>query len=171
MRRLLPLSVLLLILALGGLSGCDTKTPGVGTAMTAPDFTLRDLNGREVTLSDYRGKIVFLNLWATWCPPCRDEIPSMERLNEVFGARDFVMLAVNVDEQAASLQTFMREHPHGFTVLHDADAKVQKLYQVFKFPETFVIGKDGIVLDHIVGARDWSSPQALQYFGKLVDGK
>ena len=170
MRRLSSL-LLLLLLVLSGLVACDRQeTPGVGTAMAAPDFTLRDLSGKSVTLSDYRGKIVFLNFWATWCPPCRAEIPSMERLNEVFGQKDFVMLAINVDSDLKTLTEFVGQNSHAFTVLSDADRTAQTLYRVDKFPETFVIGKDGKVLDHIVGSRDWSSTQALQYFAKLVEG-
>lgn len=95
----------------------------------------------------------------------------MERLNEVFAGKDFVMLAVNVDDNLNSLVDFMKSTPHNFTVLHDSEGKVQRLYRVDKFPETFVIGKDGTILEHIVGARDWASPQALKYFSELVNGR
>jgi peroxiredoxin len=96
----------------------------------------------------------------------------MERLNEVLGSKDFVMLAINTDEEVKDLEAFVKETPHNFTVLSDADGKIQKLYQVFKFPETFVIDRQGRIVQHIVGARDWSSTEALKFFnGQIAGGK
>ena len=164
--RLLLLALCLLLLA-----GCSKEKSAPAQPLAA-DFTLRDLNGKLHKLSDYRGKVVFLNFWATWCPPCREEIPSMERLNEVLGGKDFVMLAINADENVKDLEAFVKETPHNFIVLSDADAKIQNLYQVFKFPETFVIDRQGRIVEHIVGARDWSSTAALKFFnGQLAGGK
>jgi peroxiredoxin len=137
----------------------------------AADFTLRDLDGKEHKLSDYRGKVVFLNFWATWCPPCREEIPSMQRLNEVLGSKDFVMLAVNTDENIKDLEAFIKGTPHNFTILSDADGKIQDLYKVFKFPETFVIDRQGRIVEHIVGARNWSSTEALKFFNAQIAGE
>lgn len=149
--------------------GCN-KENTVPTLPLAADFTLRDLDGKLHKLSDYRGKVVFLNFWATWCPPCRSEIPSMERLNEVLGSKDFVMLAVNVDENVKDLEGFVKEYPHKFTVLSDADGAVQKLYRVDKFPETFILDRQGRISEHIIGARDWSSTEALKFFSTQIDG-
>lgn len=161
----------LLLLALCPLlfTACSKENAAPDKALAA-DFTLRDLDGKLHKLSDYRGKVVFLNFWATWCPPCRAEMPAMERLNEVMGSKDFVMLAVNADEDVKDLEAFARETPHKFTVLSDADGKIQQLYQVFKFPETFVIDRQGRIVEHIVGARDWSSTEALKFFNKQIAG-
>ena len=153
-------------------AACSKEGSAPASQRLAADFTLRDLDGKLHKLSDYRGKVVFLNFWATWCPPCREEIPSMERLNEVLGSKDFVMLAINADEEVKDLEAFVKDHPHNFTVLSDADGKIQQLYQVFKFPETFVIDRQGRIVEHIVGARDWSSTAALKFFnGQLAGGK
>jgi peroxiredoxin len=168
MRIFSPLLLLSLCVLL--LTACSKENSVPASKGGAADFTLRDLDGKEHKLSDYRGKVVFLNFWATWCPPCRAEMPSMERLNEVLGGKDFVMLAVNVDENIKDLETFVKETPHTFTVLSDADAKIQKLYKVFKFPETFVIDRQGQIVQHIVGARDWSSTQALQFLNSQIAG-
>jgi peroxiredoxin len=164
--------LLLLALCLFLFAACSKKDSAPADQPIAADFTLRDLDGKLHKLSDYRGKAVFLNFWATWCPPCREEIPSMERLNEVLGGKDFVMLAVNTDENITDLEAFVKEHPHNFTVLSDADGKIQQLYKVFKFPETFVIDRQGRIVEHIVGARDWSSTAALKFFnGQIAGGK
>jgi peroxiredoxin len=168
---LLPLALLFVFILV--LSGCKNEAPpatgGVATQI-APDFTLRALSGESVSLSQYRGKVVFLNFWATWCPPCRAELPSMQRLNEVFAGRDFVMLAVNVEEDGAKvLPEFLRQFPHSYQILLDDGGQAQKLYGVDKFPETFVIDKQGRVVERIIGARDWSAPAMLQRFKTLVD--
>jgi peroxiredoxin len=149
--------------------GCNKENAAPAQPVAA-DFTLRDLDGKLHRLSDYRGKVIFLNFWATWCPPCRSEIPSMERLNEVLGSKDFVMLAVNADEEVKDLQAFAKENPHKFPVLSDADGTVQKLYRVDKFPETFIIDRQGRISEHIIGARDWSSTESLKFFNAQIAG-
>jgi peroxiredoxin len=162
--------LLLLVLCALLFVACNKETSAPADQPLAADFTLRDLDGQLHKLSDYRGKVVFLNFWATWCPPCRAEIPSMERLNEVLSSKDFVMIAVNVDENIKDLEAFVKETPHSFTVLSDADGKIQNLYKVFKFPETFVIDRQGRIAEHIVGARDWSSTEALKFFNAQIAG-
>lgn len=168
--RLFLLRLVLLSLCLFLFAGCN-KEQVPAAKPEAADFTLRDLKGQQHKLSDYRGKVVFLNFWATWCPPCTAEIPSMERLNEVLGNKDFVMLAVNTDEDIKDLEDFVKEHPHNFTVLSDAEGVAQKLYKVDKFPETFIIDRQGKIVEHIIGARDWSSTEALKYFSDQIAGK
>jgi len=163
------LTLFLSILFFLALTGCNNETPPAAQTQSAPDFTLKTLSGESVTLSQYRGKVVFLNFWATWCPPCRAELPSMQRLNEVFAGRDFVMLAVNVEEDAAEvLPDFLKQYPHSYSVLLDVEAKAQELYNVDKFPETFIIDKQGRVVERVIGARDWSSTAMLQRFNTLV---
>lgn len=169
LAQLLLLSLCLLFIA-GCNKGSKENSPPVEKPLAA-DFTLRDMDGRLHKLSEYRGKVIFLNFWATWCPPCRAEIPSMERLNEVLGNKDFVMLAVNTDENIKDLEAFVKETPHNFTVLSDADGQIQKLYKVYKFPETFIIDRQGRIVEHIVGARDWSSTEALKFFNDQISGR
>jgi peroxiredoxin len=134
----------------------------------APDFTLKDVKGNSVTLSQYRGKVVFLNFWATWCPPCLAEMPAMERLNEVYGSRDFVMLAVNAEEDVEAVKAFLKEHPHSFPVLLDLEAEAQSLYGVYRFPETFLIDKSGKIVERYLGARDWSSVDFIKKINILM---
>lgn len=137
----------------------------------APEFTLKDMEGKPVSLAQFRGKIVVLNFWATWCPPCREEYPTLERLNEVFEGKDFVLLAVNVNTDGVqNLKAFLAKHFTTFSILPDPDGVVQNLYGVDKFPETFIIGKNGKVVEHVIGAIDWSSFDVLKYFSSLVGG-
>jgi thiol-disulfide isomerase/thioredoxin len=176
MRRHLALAVLLgfsvlFSPALAGSALAAMPAPvGVKAGQAAPEFTLKDLNGHPVTLSQFKGKVVVLNFWATWCPPCRAEMPSMERLNEVYGGKDFVLLAVNVEEDGKeNVQAFLEKNPHHFTILLDSNLKVQDLYGVYQFPETFIINKKGDVVERVIGAMDWSSVEVLKYFSTLLN--
>jgi len=143
----------------------------VAVGEPAPDFHLPGLEGGDVSLSQFRGKVVFLNFWASWCPPCRMEMPSMERLNEVYGGKNFVMLAVNTEGEPDGARRFLQNNPHSFRVLLDSEGKVHTMYGVFKFPETFLIDPEGRIVEHIIGARDWSSVDILKKIRGLVEGK
>ena len=137
----------------------------------APDFQLEDTKGNKVSLSDLRGKVVLVNFWATWCPPCIEEMPSMERLNEVIAGDDFVLLAINTEENGRSIvPAFLEKTPYTFPILYDNKGVVQKRYGVFKFPESFIINKDGTVAEKIIGPLDWSSLKTITYFKDLIKG-
>lgn len=168
MRNMVFLPAILLLTLLAGCSESSPTPTAVAARESAPDFTAADLHGKSVRLSDYRGKVVFLNFWATWCPPCRAEMPSMERLHGVMDDKNFAILAVNIENDSSSVKDFLTQNPHSFKVLSDADAKVQNLYKVFRFPETFLIDKQGKIIQHYVGARDWSSVEFLKYVSALT---
>ncbi len=178
MRRLLLIIVILSLvvgsLYLGSASssrpGYEPVTP-VAIGDEAPDFQLEDNQGNKVSLSALRGKVVMINFWATWCPPCRAEMPSMEKLHQAMDGDDFVMLAINIEENGrASVAEFLKNNPHNFPVLYDEEGVVQKLYGVYKFPESFVIRKDGIIDDKVIGAIDWAHPETIAYFKELTKG-
>lgn len=148
-----------------------TSTVAVVAGDPAPDFQLEDTNGNKVTLSALRGKVVMVNFWATWCPPCKEEMPSMARLNKLMADEDFVMLAINAENNGrAVVPDFLKENPHDFTVLYDDQGTVQQKYGVYKFPESFIIGKDGTVVQKIIGVIDWSGPKTVAYFKSLTKG-
>jgi len=137
----------------------------------APGFQLEDTAGNKVSLADLRGKVVLVNFWATWCPPCRAEMPSMEKLNEAMADEDFVMLAINAEENGRDvIPAFLKKTPHSFSVLYDDHGVVQDLYGVYKFPESFVIRKDGVIDDKVTGAIDWAHPETIAYFKELAKG-
>ncbi|HVO25333.1 MAG TPA: TlpA disulfide reductase family protein [Candidatus Margulisiibacteriota bacterium] len=135
----------------------------------APDFSLRDLDGHVRHLSDFRGKVVFLNLWATWCPPCRMEMPSMERLHQRLRGKDFVMLAVSEDETgAAAVQPFIQEMGLTFPVLLDTEGTLPSRYGVTGYPETFLIDRGGRVVHHTIGPEDWDSESVYRFLLQLL---
>ncbi len=123
----------------------------------APDFVLPDLQGKAVRLSQLKGKVVFLNIWATWCPPCRKEMPTMESLYQRFKGMDFVMLAVNQDaEGAKTVIPYLQEGNFTFPVLLDTHGEVGRRYGVTGLPETFIIDREGHIVHHHIGYQDWS---------------
>lgn len=135
----------------------------------APNFQLRDMNGRVVALSDLRGKVVLLNFWATWCGPCRIEMPAMERLYRTYDRKDFEILAVSTDAQGVAVtRPFQQENKLTFPILHDADFRVGLSYGARTLPMTFMVDREGIVRQHIFGARDWEAPEAHQLIEMLM---
>jgi peroxiredoxin len=135
----------------------------------APNFQLRDMNGRMVSLSDVRGKVVLLNFWATWCGPCRIEMPAMERLYRAYDRKDFEILAVSTDAQGVAVtRPFQQENKLTFPILHDSDFRVGLSYGARTLPMTFMVDREGIVRQHIFGARDWEAPEAHQLIEMLM---
>lgn len=135
----------------------------------APNFRLRDMNGRNVSLSDLRGKVVLLNFWATWCGPCRVEMPAMERLYRAYDRKDFEILAVSTDAQGTAVtRPFQQENKLTFPILHDSDFRVGLSYGARTLPMTFMVDRQGIVRQHIFGARDWEALEAHQLIEMLM---
>jgi len=166
MKRYLCLALALLLLAL---PACSRKQQPALQGNPAPDFTLKDLAGTSIKLSDLRGKVVVLNFWATWCPPCREEIPSMMRLNSAMAGKDFRMLAISIDEGGKdAVEGFFRKSGMSLPALLDTDQAVGKRYGLTGVPETFVIDKKGVILKKVVGAMDWSSPAVIEYLDNAM---
>ena len=135
----------------------------------APNFQLTDLNGRLVTLSELRGKVVLLNFWATWCGPCRVEMPAMEQLYRKFLRKDFEILAVSTDVQGEAVtRPFQQAKRLTFPILHDADYRVGLMYGARSLPMTFLVDQQGVVRHQIFGARDWGAPEAQQLVQMLM---
>lgn len=135
----------------------------------APNFTLRDLSGNVMSLSQLRGKVVLLNFWATWCGPCRVEMPAMEQLYRTLSRREFEILAVSTDSQGAAVtRPFQREMGFTFPILHDSEYRVGLTYGARSIPLTFMVDRRGIVRQKIFGARDWDSPEARDLIHELM---
>ncbi len=149
------------VLAVGALHG---RTPAL-----APDFAVPDLAGQAVRLSNLRGKVVLLNLWTTWCPPCREEMPSMERLFRQLRDRGFVLLAVSQDEAGkAAVAPFVRDLGLTFPVLVDPEHQVGDRYQVWGYPESFIIDREGRVVERVIGPRQWDAPAQVEALEALL---
>jgi peroxiredoxin len=123
----------------------------------APDFVLKDMNERPVSLSSLKGSVVLINFWATWCPPCRGEMPSLNKLYKEYGNKGLVVVAVSTDRSASSVRDFLGKHPVDFSVLMDSDSKVSRQFKVFSLPTTFLLDKNGTVLQRYLGEEEWDS--------------
>ena len=139
--------------------------PAMGSP--APDFRLIDLQGNGQALPDYHGKVVLLNFWATWCGPCRVEMPSMEILYQDLKDEDFAILAISSDPQGSIVtRPFVASQGLTFPILHDSDYRVSGSYGVRTLPMSFLIDRNGTLIHRVFGARDWNSPEARE----LIDG-
>ena len=167
MRRLAWLSVVLLAcLPLLILSGCysGSRPPRIGTA--APDFTVQD-SQNKVTLSQFHGQVVVLNFWATWCAPCVEEIPSLVEMQRRMKAKGVTVLAVSVDVDEGAYKQFVKDHNVNLMTVRDPSGKSNGLYGTFKFPETYVIDRNGVMRRKFIGAVDWTEPEITEFLGKL----
>ncbi|MBT8373411.1 MAG: TlpA family protein disulfide reductase [Deltaproteobacteria bacterium] len=143
--------------------------PRLAKGVPAPDFTLPDIIGKMVSLTDYKGKVVFLNIWATWCPPCVEEMPSMEKLQQELKDENFKILAVSVDVSGAkAVIPFVKKHKLSFSILTDTKGAIKSLYQTTRVPESFIIDKNGIIVEKIIGPRDWAASGAIRFFRNLI---
>ena len=139
------------------------RPPRIGE--TAPDFTISD-GSRTVTLSQLRGKPVLLNFWASWCAPCVEEMPSLVQLQKQLGDKATV-LAVSVDSDDKAYQQFVHDHNIDLLTVRDPKQISNSLYATFKFPETYVIDKNGKIVRKFIGAVDWTNPEIVDYLNKL----
>ena len=165
---------LLLFFLTLGLAGCyhGSKPSSIGNP--APDFTVTD-SDRSVTLSQLRGKIVVLNFWATWCPPCVEEMPSLVQMQKMMLGKGVVVLAVSVDEDADAYHKFLKEHGVDLLTVRDPGqqddkgvfADVAARYGTFKFPETYIIDRDGVIQRKFIGPIDWSQAEIVEYLSRM----
>ncbi len=135
----------------------------------APDFTLINPGGKKVALKDFRGKVVFLNFWATWCESCRDEMPAMERLYREFKDKGFEIVGVNVKDKRPDALAFYKKFHLTYPVVLDPEGEVGLLYGAFGMPTTYLIDRNGIVLARLWGPADWYSPGARNLIRTLVE--
>ncbi|MFQ5704152.1 MAG: peroxiredoxin family protein [Gemmatimonadales bacterium] len=143
----------------------------VGPGSVAPDFEATDIvTGDTVKLSDYRGEVVLLNIWATWCGPCEVEMPAIQRLHEALAPRGLRILAVSVDESSSDdVRKWVDERGLTFDVLHNRSGQMERLYQTTGYPETFIIDRDGVILKKEIGAREWDSPAQSAILRRLLE--
>lgn len=132
------------------------------------EVRLMDLNGRPVRISDYRGKIVFLNFWTTWCFDCRIEMPHMEKLHQRFKDKDFAMVTINLQESAAQVKQFFKKFKLTFTALLDSDGEVGAHFRITAIPSTFILNKEGIIIGKVMGPREWGGKRAFALFEHLT---
>jgi len=138
------------------------------TPEPAPPVTLRDLAGRSVQLDDFRGRVVVLNVWATWCQPCREELPAMEALARELAPRGLTILAVNHQEPEARVAAFAREYRLTLPILLDPDGQVVARYRAVGLPATYFVDRIGRLVGSVLGIRAWHAPPARAYLDRLL---
>ena len=136
---------------------------------SAPSFTLPGLESDNVSLAQYRGKVVVLNFWATWCPPCVMETPSLEQFATEMKSDGVTVIGISVDENGQQLRQFVKEYHLTYPVARDPSAALAHRYGTFKFPETYIIGRDGHVAEKIIGATDWADPNMIAFVKSLAN--
>jgi cytochrome c biogenesis protein CcmG/thiol:disulfide interchange protein DsbE len=148
------------------LSACysGSRPPRIGS--NAPDFTVQDAE-RTVKLSDFRGQVVVLNFWATWCPPCVEEMPSLVEMQRRMKAKGVTVVAVSMDVDQSAYRQFLKDHNVNLLTVRDPGQKSNNLYGTFKFPETYVIDRNGVMRRKFIGAVDWTEPEITDFLGKL----
>ena len=164
MRKLLLCSI---VLGVALFSACAYANPE-----RAQEFTLNSVDNNTVSLSDYHGKVVLLNFFATWCPPCREELPSVQKLSKQLAGKKFAVVAVAIDrDDPGGIASFVKNNKYTFTVLTDSDNSVANKYGVSAVPTVLLIDRKGNIANRIVGGRDWSSDESIKMIKALISAK
>jgi peroxiredoxin len=169
MRKVITVAIVMMLAMVMLLAGCTTgSTPtGINEGEHAPDFQLKSLDGKTVSLSDYRGKTVLLNFWASWCGPCVGEMPYLQEIHQEWSAKGLVLLTVNVGESSYQANGFMQNYGLTLQVLLDTSGSVAEQYSIMGIPTTFFIDKDGIIQKKVVGAFP-SKEYIEQYLAEII---
>ena len=163
-------AVVILALAFGVVWLQSSKFEPLVVGKTAPDFSLPDLQGKSQRLSDYRGKVIFLNFWATWCKPCKEEMPSMQVLWDNLKKEDFAMLAISMDRVTTTkeIPPFVENLKLTFPILTDSWGQTDKRYKLMGVPETYIIDQDGVLREKVIGPRDWTRSESIETIVQLL---
>jgi len=164
--RIAQFPSLIACLLLIELSGCysGSRPPRIGS--NAPDFTVQD-SDRTVALNQFRGQIVVLNFWATWCPPCVEEMPSLVQMQRRMKAKGVTVVAVSIDVDESAYRQFLKEHGVDLLTVRDPAQKTPGLYGTHGWPETFIIDRKGVMRRKFIGAVDWTEPEITDFLSKL----
>lgn len=171
------------VLALGGIIGlhwlAGKRTPPAGPGAQAPEYRAVDLRGDSVAISDLAGEVVLLNVWATWCPPCREEMPSMQRLYDTLGPAGLRIVAVSIDaaegatdaggRPGGDVAEFVAEYGLTFDIWLDPSGGIQRTYRTTGVPESFVLDRRGRIVRRLAGPAEWDDPAYVALFRRLLD--
>jgi peroxiredoxin len=135
----------------------------------APHFTLEDISGKKLSLSLFKGKVILVNFWATWCIPCMNEMPSFNRLFQKYKERGLMVLGVSMDTSIEAVQKFLSKTDLGFPVLLDSDLSISHKYKVFAFPTTFLIDRDGVLREKYIGEMEWTDPETTKLIEEYLN--
>ncbi|HUD67409.1 MAG TPA: TlpA disulfide reductase family protein [Candidatus Sulfotelmatobacter sp.] len=161
-RSILALTLLVVALATGCYHGSRPRRIGE----TAPDFSVQD-SDRKIELSQFRGQVLVLNFWATWCPPCNEELPSLMSMQERTRARGVVVLGISIDVDGDAYHRFLKQHGVNFLTVRDPEEKISGRYGTHGWPETFIIDRQGVMRRKVVGPINWNSPEVMEFLSRL----
>jgi peroxiredoxin len=133
------------------------------------DINLPDINDQQVPVSELKGKIVFLNFWTTWCPECRIEMPSMEKLHKKLKGKDFAMIAIDLQEPVSRVKTFLKKYPITFKILLDTKGEIAQQFGIRAVPTTYILDKNGGIIGKALGSRRWNSKESITLFEHLMN--
>ncbi len=156
------------VLGLCAVVAASMKEPIINTGDRAPDFKITTDAGKTLSRSDFGGKVLVLNFWATWCPPCIDELPSLDIMARQLGPKGVVVLGVSVDKNQDLYRKFLANVKPTFQTALDPEADISASYGTYKYPETYVIDRDGKVRQKHIGGRDWTDPEILKSIEALL---
>ncbi len=146
----------------------DPIQPPLGRGDLAPSFGLEKLEGGRFDSAELRGQVALVNFWATWCKPCEDEMPAMQRLYETLSPEGFELVAISVDGSSTDVLAFQERLGVGFPILLDPEQTVARLYQTTGFPESILVDRQGVIVERYVGPRDWDHPDYLERIRRLM---
>lgn len=167
-NALLRAAIGFLVIALMLVVYSAVHEPVVNSGDAAPHFAITADNGREVTEKNFGGKLLLVNFWASWCPPCVEETPSLDQLQRQLGPRGLVVLAISVDKDANAYRRFLAQQKVAFLTALDSQQKINADYGTFQYPESYLIDTSGRVVEKIIGPRDWSDPAMLSHVQSLL---
>lgn len=177
MKRIVVVCMML-VTAMVLLTACNKKNETAAPAsqavptkdmVPAPDIAITTLDGKQFKLSELKGKVVLLNFWATWCPPCREELPSMLKLNAAMAGKPFQMVAISIDEGGAqAVSSFLASNNYALPAYLDPTGTAAKQYGITGVPESFIIDRNGVMVKKVVGGVPWDSPEVLAFFEGLM---
>jgi cytochrome c biogenesis protein CcmG, thiol:disulfide interchange protein DsbE len=147
-------------------SACTRGSRPTGIGMNAPEFTLED-SDHKISLNQFRGQVVVLNFWATWCAPCVEEVPSLVEMQRRMKAKGVEVVAVSIDDNESAYRQFVRDHGVDLLTVRDPRQTIAGMYGTFKFPETYVIDRNGVMRRKFIGAVDWTEPDISEFLGQL----
>ena len=167
-EQILRVAIALLLVALLGVIYRSFHERIVGVGDSAPDFTVVADNGRTVSLDDFGGRLLILNFWATWCPPCIQEMPSLDELQKRFKDSGVVVLGLSVDKNEKDYRNLLSKANVSFLTARDPENRINQEYGTFKFPETYIISKNGKVIQKIIGPANWTDDNMVGYVRSLL---
>ncbi|HEY8122634.1 MAG TPA: TlpA disulfide reductase family protein [Myxococcota bacterium] len=162
------LGVALFAAAAWMISSAQREAPPIEVGIAAPEFALPRLAGGEIALRELRGKVVLVNFWATWCAPCEQEMPAMQRLYARLAPRGFELVAISEDDDPRAVARFQQRLGLTFPIALDANKRIAGSYQSFRYPESFLIDREGVLVQRYIGERDWDAPEYVARVERLL---